>query len=591
MLTRKLKQQWGTFSLLVVISMIISACAAPTPQVVVTQQIVEKPIVVTATAGPTQPPVVVTATAGPTQPPAVVTATSEPTQAPAKTGPVTLRTSYAEGLDTPSPLTSYTGWLTYLLLHDGLFDNNGADIVPSVATTWTISSDSLVWTFTLAPGLTFSDGSAFNAEEAAWALNVVRENKLGILYNTNFQNVTDIKALDPTHLQVTLKEPMAESVVKEMLTTWIIPRSVWGKMTPEEMLAYNGMDAAVGLGPYKLTELKSGEYEVLEARDGSVWGHPAIDRIVMQQYTSRDALVEALLAGELDVADELPFTAIARLAGKDNVQLAVLDTTLVGMLIVNSAEKGTEPKSLGDPAVRQAIEYSIDKQQIADVAYLGYAEPLDALIPPTMGKWHNSEIKMQYDPEKAKEILDKAGYTDRNGDGVREGPDGKPLHYRLLGIAEPVRVRIQEIIAAGLKEIGIETESSSQGWDGVLAAGANYDYDLMVLSYNFVPEPGFPLSIHTCAQMGGGSNMSGYCNADYEKMFQQQASAMDPEKRRQIVWAMQQKIFEDKPYIMTVLNKQVDAFRSDRFTGFGHYPGYILWKANLMQAKPVAASH
>jgi peptide/nickel transport system substrate-binding protein len=578
MLAQKLRQGWGIFSLSVVVSLVLSACATPTPQVVVTQQITEKPVVVTATAGPTQTPV-------------VVTATPEPTQPPAKTGPVTLVTSYAEGLDTPSPISSFTGWLTYLLLHDGLFDNNGADIVPSVAKSWTVSADNLVWTFKLAEGLTFSDGSAFNADEAAWALNLVRENKLGILYNTNYQDVTDIKALDPATLQVTLKQPLAEGVVKEMLTTWILPRSVWGKMSVDEILAYNGMDAAVGLGPYKLVSLKSGENEVLEARDGSVWGHPAIDRIVMQQYTSQDALVEALLAGEIDVADELPFTSIARLAGQTNVQLSVLDTTLVGMLIVNSSDKGTQPKSLMDPAVRHAIEYSIDKQQIADVAYLGYAEPLDALIPPTMGKWHNSDIKTTYDLEKAKQTLDQAGYTDRNGDGVREGPDGKPLHYRLLGISEPVRVRIQEIIAAGLKAIGISTESISQGWDGVLAAGANYDYDLMILSYNWEPEPGFPLMVHTCAQMGGGSNYSGYCNPQYEEMFRQQAGATDPVKRQQLVWAMQQKIFDDGPYIMTVLNKQVDAYRNDRFTGFGRFPGYILWKANLMQAKPVAASH
>ena len=125
------------------------------------------------------------------------------------------------------------------------------------------------------------------------------------------------------------------------------------------------------------------------------------------------------------------------------------------------------------------------------------------------------------------------------------------------------------------------------GWDGVLGASAAYDFDLMVLSSNWSPEPSNALSSFTCAQKGVGFNFSGYCDEEYEALFQRQAQAVDPEERRQIVWQMQQKIFEDKPYIMTILNKRVDAYRSDHFEGFGRNCGYILWDACLLQARPV----
>ncbi len=125
-------------------------------------------------------------------------------------------------------------------------------------------------------------------------------------------------------------------------------------------------------------------------------------------------------------------------------------------MIINSHEDGTQPASLNDPAVRLAIAYAIDKQQIINVAYLGYAEPATTVLPTSMGDWHNSDIEdIPFDPEEGNRILEEAGYVDSDGDGIREDLDGNPLEYRLYATDGATNARILEIISDGLAQIGI----------------------------------------------------------------------------------------------------------------------------------------
>ena len=118
----------------------------------------------------------------------------------------------------------------------------------------------------------------------------------------------------------------------------------------------------------------------------------------------------------------------------DNIEVPIMDSTTIDELIINSHEDGTQPESLWDPAVRLAIAYAIDKQQIINVAYLGYADALGPVVPASMGDWHNSDIvDIPFDIAEGNRVLDDAGYVDSDGDGIREYSDGTPLEYRLYG--------------------------------------------------------------------------------------------------------------------------------------------------------------
>jgi len=517
------------------------------------------------------------------------TPTEAPTEAPPPAEPVTLRVGTTYIWDTANPTFGWYGYSIRYLLYDTLSEWIALDTFePGLAESWTVSDDGLVWTFKIREGVTFHDGSPCTAEDVAWSLNWTIENEIETFsfYLVNFEEVV---ALDPTTLQVTLAEPVGNMVSALLIYVWILPRSVWEGMTYDEIMEFEEPAAAIGTGPYKLVEWVEGEYLILEANEDYFRGKAAIDRIVYQEYATQDAMVQALLAGEIDVIDTVPSTAIPTLEGAENVELAVMDSTTIDELIINSHENGTQPESLWDPAVRLAIAHAIDKQQIVNVAYLGYADPATVVIPTAVGDWHNSDIvDVPFDPDEGNRILEEAGYVDSDGDGIREDADGNPLAYRLYAEDTASNARILEIISDGLAQIGISAPPTLMDEDSLIALYPDFDFDLVYWGWGLDPDPDFAMLIFTCDQREeGGWSDSGYCDEEFEELYRQQGVIVDHEARRQLIWEMQEKLFNDRPYIVLTYTKTVQAYRSDRFTGFGLEAGDIMWKAAFLQGRPV----
>ena len=311
--------------------------------------------------------------------------------------------------------------------------------------------------------------------------------------------------------------------------------------------------------------------------------------MVWQEFPNDEAVVKVLIAGEIDVTVHVPLSAIQTLAEAKDVKLAVMPSMAVTELIINSHNKGTQPKSLKEPAVRLAITHAIDKQQIVDVAYLGYAQPASTVLPPAMGNWHNEAIQdVPFDPVEGNRLLDEAGYLDEDGDGIREDEAGNPLEYRLYSRDDPTARQTADIISAGLAQIGITAPPTAMNEDRLLGLYPDFDFDLIVWGWTLEPDPGLAVKIFTCDQRAaGGWNDSGYCNADLDALYAQQAAAVDPAARRELIWQIQARLFEDRPYIMLAYEDTVQAYRSDRFTDFGLEAGDILWKASFLPVEPV----
>lgn len=519
-----------------------------------------------------------------TEPPA------EETSAPEEGEPFTLNIGTDYIWDTANPAIGWYNYALRYLLYDTLVEEAGiANFVPGLAESWEVSDDGLVWTFKIREGVTFHDGTPLNAEEVAWSLNWTIENEIETFafYLVNF---SEIVALDDTTLQVTLSEPVG-NMEYLLMYVWILPRSVWEGMTYDEILEFEDLSAGIGTGPYKLVDWVEGEYLTLEANKDYWRGAPAFDRVVWREYATADAVVQALLAGEVDVtsSDVNINTAIQTLEQEENIEVPIMESTVIDELIINSHENGTQPASLNDPTVRLAIAYGIDKQQIVNVAYLGYAEPASVIIPRSMGDWHNSDVQdIPFDPVEGNRILDEAGFLDSDGDGIREYSDGTPLEYRFYASDSAGNTRIMEIIADGLSQMGISAPPQPMDEDSLIALYPAFDFDLIYWGWGLDPDPDFAMLIFTCDQREeGGWNDSGYCNEDFEEMYLEQAITVDHEARRQIIWEMEEKLFEERPYIVLTYYKTVQAYRSDRATGFGTEAGDILWKAAFLPAQPV----
>lgn len=522
--------------------------------------------------------------AEPTEAPA-----AEPTKAPAEAEPVTLHVGISYIWDTANPTF---GWYNYdlrNLLYDTLIEWGDIDTFePNLAESWDVSDDGLVWTFKIREGVTFHDGTPCTADEIAWSLNWTIENEVETFgfYLANFEEVV---ALDPTTLQVTLSEPVGNMETALLIFTWILPKSVWEGMTYDEVMEFEDLAAGIGTGPYKLVDWVEGEYLILEANENYWRGKPTIDRVVYHEYATEDVMIQALLAGDIDVIEAVPSTGVQSLEDAEDVEVLIMDSLYIDELIINSHENGTQPESLWDPAVRLAMEYAYDRPQIITVGYLGYGDPATTVLPTSMGDWHNSDIEpIPFDPDEGNRILEEAGYLDSDRDGVREDKDGNPLEYRLYATDTAANARILEVISDGLAQIGISAPPTVMDEDSLIGLYPDFDFDLIYWGWGLDPDPDFAMLIFTCDQREeGGWNDSGYCDEGFDEMYHQQAVTVDHEERRQLIWKMQEKLFDDRPYLVSTYYNNNQAYRSDRFTGFGSGCGDILWKWCFLQGKPV----
>jgi len=478
------------------------------------------------------------------------TAPAEEPAEPVANEPVTLDVGTTYIWDTANPTFGWYGYTIRYLIYDTLVEEQGiSNFQPGLAESWDVSDDGLVWTFKIREGVKFSDGTPCDANAVAWSLNWTLENDVETFafYLYNFE---EIVALDDTTLQVTLYEPVG-NMEYLLMYVWILPESVWGAMTYDEVMEFEDISAATGTGPYILKEWSEGEYMILEANKDYWRTTPVIDQIIYHEYATEDAVVQALLAGEIDVidADVIP----------------------------------------GDQDIRLAMAYAIDQQQIINVAYLGYADAATVVVPKSLGDWHNSDVQpIPFDTAEGNRILDDAGYLDSDGDGVREYSDGTPLEYRLYATDDASNARILEIISDGFSQIGISAPPTLMDEDSLIALYPAFDFDLVYWGWGLDPDPDFAMLIFTCDQRDeGGWSDSGYCDEEFEQMYKDQGVAFDHETRREIIWKMQEKLFNERPYIVLTYAKNIQAYRNDRFTGFGEDTGDILWKAALLKARPV----
>jgi peptide/nickel transport system substrate-binding protein len=590
-------KMWKPLTAMVVLAMLVftlASCATPTPEVIekIVTQIVKETIKETVIVEGT--PQVIEKEVTKVVEKEVTTIVEKVVTATPKPEPVTLRIATTYIWDTANPTF---GWYNYglrYLLYDTLIEWTEVDLFePNLAESWSASDDGLVWTFNIREGVTFHDGTPCTAEEIAWNLNWAQEMEIET-YSFYLYNFEEVVALDPTTLQITLSEPVG-NMEYLLVFVWILPPSVWQDMTYDEIMEFEDIAAGMGTGPYKLVDWTEGESLILEANENYWRGAPAVDRVIWQEYATEDAMVQALLAGEVDVVSSVPSTAIQTLQGTENIQVLNMPTLTIEELIINSHENGTQPESLNDLAVRLAIEYAVDKQQIVDVAYLGYGEPATVVIPPGMGDFYNSEVKaIPFDPDEGNRILDEAGYLDTDGDAIREDADGNPLEYRLYAEDTATYARVLEIISDGLLEIGISAPPTVMDEDSLIGLYPDFDFDLIYWGWGLDPDPDFAMLIFTCDERAeGGWNDSGYCDEEFDEMYFEQAVTVDHQARRQLIWDMQAKLYEERPYIMAVYLPNIQAYRSDRFTGFGldaarsQGTDSITWKWAFLQAEPV----
>ena len=449
-----------------------------------------------------------------------------------------------------------------------------ADPVPTVENGG-VTDSGRVWTFHIRPNVKWSDGVPLTARDVAYTYNRILRQKLS-MYLSYFTGVTKVEAPDDQTVVITSKRPNA---VMTALYVPILPEHIWSKVPDPKVESYANVPM-VSSGPFQVTEVKIGKYVKMERnphyQDG-FGAEPTVDEVLFEIYQTQDSLVADYKAGNLDAAIYLDpgfYRSLKGVPGSTSVAAPGLGFHELGFNCWNS------PKSKGNPLlrdvrIRQAVNWAIDKQAIAAIAMDGLAPAGTSLLSPvdTFFHWNVPPAEQySYDPAKAKQILDDAGYK-MAPNGVRVAPNGKPLKFRLAALNEyPMDITAAKKISAYLKDVGIGI--TLQVMDENAFTNANYDNaddDLYIWSWTADIDPGYILSVFTTDQILNSSD-SEYANPVYDKLYTAQAQAVIPAERKRIIDQMQQILYRDSPYSILWYNVLIQAFRTDKWTGYSHVP-------------------
>lgn len=415
------------------------------------------------------------------------------------------------GLDPTAGAAAAIDEVTYDNIFEGLtkFAADGS-VQPLLAEKWEVSSDGKVYTFTLNHGVKFHDGTEFNAADVVYSLNRARAEGSTNAQKALFANIEKVEAPEPFLVTITLKQPDGGFPVN----------LAWGDavIVAEESAATNATNP-VGTGPYKFVDWAKGTAVELE-RNPDYWGPaPAIPRATFKFISDPSAAYAAVMAGDVDTFPMFPSTETLE-QFKADPRFQVLVGTTEGETILAMNNRNAP---LDDVRVRQAISHAIDRDALIDGAMFGYGTPIGSHFPPGNPDYEDLTALSAHDPAKARALLAEAGVSG--------------LTLRLALPPPSYARRGGEIVAAQLREVGIETEIATLEWAQWLdQVFKRHDFDLTIISHVE------PLDINIYARP---DYYFGYDKPEFVALMDQLAATVKPEERSALWKAAQEMIARD----------------------------------------------
>ncbi len=297
-----------------------------------------------------------------------------------------------------------SGTLTFQVLksiYDTLVEpDQTGKIVPALAEKWSVSPDSLTWTFTLRKGVVFQNGDKLTSRDVKATFNRIRSKKTASPKAKEFDAIKEIDTPDNYTIVFKLKEPSAPFLAALA--------SGWGAILPESLIdsGHNFASEPVGTGPYSLSEWVRDSKIVLKKNPG-YWmkGLPVIDTVVLDIIPERSVVVQGIISGQIDIAYRVDKDDLPTLKANPDIKI---EKSLSSLILVMAMNCSRPP--LNDLRVRQAINYAIDKQKVLDIAY-GGGKIIGTFLDYSNAYYKDFTNLYPYNPEKARELIKEAGVT------------------------------------------------------------------------------------------------------------------------------------------------------------------------------------
>ena len=440
----------------------------------------------------------------------------------------------------PAAVTAVNDFRILMNVYDGLvrYKSGTLEVEPALATAWEISEDGTEYTFTLREGVTFHDGSPFNAEAVVFNFERML-NEDHPYHDTGpfplaffFSSVSSVEAVDDLTVKFTLSEPYAPFLSNLAYPTGLIvsPAAV------EQHGADFGRNPS-GTGAFTFAEWRSNEAVVVEANPDYWDGAPDLEAVVFRPITDANTRTAEMLAGGIDMMVEVPPVALSQFQD-DAFQVFEQAGPHVWFLILNAKEG-----PFADKRVRQAANYAINKEALVNDVLEGTAEVAAGPTPPAFAWAYNEALEpYPYDPEKAKELIAEAG------------AEGAELTFYVTeggsGMLDPVAMGTA--IQADLNAVGLDTTIETYEWNtflGQVNPGLEGKADMAEMAWMTNDPDTLPfLALRTEAWPDkGGFNSGYYSNPEVDELLEKARVATDQDERAALYKQMQEIVQEDAP--------------------------------------------
>lgn len=486
------------------------------------------------------------------------------TQQPERVERLTIATEADKGNVTPYSFRPPPGIHSEMvgLVYDTLFlDPYTEEPIPWLATEASSDEEARVWAVKLRDGVTWHDGEEFTAEDVAFTYDYYREGPPNRYshHASDVPVVESVEAVDDTTVEFTCADPCPTLDLVTLADLPILPEHVWSEV--EDPMTYT--ELPVGTGPYTLAEHEEDQSYRFEANEDYFMGAPVAEEIVMPIVPEPQSMFLSLQSGQADsVTLPIPPELQKKLQNNEEVELAEASRFTSVFYIFNR-----ERPPLDQREFRKALDLAIDREELVETVLLSNGRPGSPSFMHPDSAWFR-EQEATFDPDQARKMLDEAGITDSDDDGVREY-EGEPVRLSVIVPANaPQPIRTAELVSGQLEDIGIRLEVQSLD-PGTLSQRQNAgEFDIS--SFTGVPH----LLGDPDQMIESLESLLNYDDPRYEELKAEWFATTTIEDRREALFEIQE-LFVDNPPALTLYYPETTfAYRPEAYDGWVPVDGH-----------------
>ncbi len=454
------------------------------------------------------------------------------------------------------------GDMIYLRLADLSDDLNtvgDGGLVPQLASSWTRLDESHL-RFTLDNRAIWQDGQPVTAADVAFTYSVYTDTIVAAPLAANLDKISNVVAIDERTVEFEFTTVYPEQLFDAAYHMRILPAHLMDSIETTELLGHELTRNPVGTGPYRLHQWLPGQFIELHADTSFFLGRPGLRRIIWQVTPDYESALALVVSEQADLIDNMRTPRHIEQANSA-AQLRAVEFASGGYAYLQfglrDAEDPSRPHALfQDRTLRRALSMAVDRETTMRAVYGDFSTIAVAPVSPLLSIWGPDLPRIDYNRDRAVELLEGLGWRDSDGDGVRDR-NGMPLSFQLAYPAsDPNRTSAAVIIQDQLRQVGVDAQLAGLELNSLLATIPTGKFDVYFGFYGQDPTPSSIRGNWGTVGIGGG-NFGSYSNPRVDDLMDRAIATFDPEESRSLWYQALEEMVADAPAIFLYSPKSV----------------------------------